>query len=267
MNLHGLRRTLDEIKTGAAMILVTLPLLLVVAGGAEAREQQIPALLQVPRQVAVDRPELMIKRAEVLTERNGLHADVLSQKKRCSRVIAGSAEDVVCISERGELASKVARHIADSDAFNAAVLSATQRQIGELCNSLDEEMQEMHAADLKIVELEVDALGAMLHVPLGIWERSEEPPEDTLREARAHLRNIADITDRIDELSGKRAWTEQRRDWVLKHIYVASPSQEYDVISSDAAAHGQTDFSALKQMPKFPNCERDAEGTLYLPQY
>lgn len=267
MNLHGLRRTFDGIKAGAGMILATLPLLLIVAVGAEAQEQQIPALLQVPREVAVDRPELMTQRAEVLTERNVLHAKVLSQKKRCSRVIAGSAEHAECLSERGKLASEVARHSAESNAFNAAVRSTVQRNLGALCRSLHDEMQDMHAIDLEIVELELDALGEVLQVPLGVWEQYQDPPEDVLNAAQEHLRNIVAITDQVNELNGKTAWTAQQRDWVLKHAYVATPSRQYDVIASDSPARGQTDFSALKKMPKFPNCERDAEGTLYIPQY
>src|SRR6266851_8720351 len=48
----------------------------------------------------------------------------------------------------------------------------SRKQIAALCESLDDEMQEMGAIDLKIVHLQVEALGKLLPVDIGIWQEA-----------------------------------------------------------------------------------------------
>lgn len=144
---------------------------------------------------------------------------------------------------------------------------AAQQQIAELCSSLDDETRELHAVNLRIVQLHISALGKLLHVPVALWGEAEEPPEDVLREAREHLQKIASINEQIDVLSGKKAWTERQRAWVRQHIYVASPAGNYAVNGSVATARGQTDFSSLIKMPVFAGCVQDTQGRVYIPKY
>src|SRR5690348_15854647 len=162
-------RTSAEPKTSRLTILVTLivPLLLAAGSRSAAEEQKIPALLDVPRQLAADRPDLARKRTDILSEHGTICSKALLQKQHCFRVVAGSAQDTACLAERGALKAAISLHVSISNALNAAVRSAVRYKLAVLCSSLDDELREMHAVDLEIVELELDALGEVLEVPLG----------------------------------------------------------------------------------------------------
>jgi hypothetical protein len=247
------------------VVLRSLPAILLaqVLTTASAAAERIPALAEPPPLVASDHPDLAARRADLRAKRDTLRVRVGRNQAPCAQVVAGSAQDAACAA----LAAAIRRHVAESKSFNATVEAAVRQAIGERCRALDGELAEMAAIDLKIVALEMEALGKLIRVPVGIWEEADEPPEDVLREAREHLERIASLAEEIDELNGKKAWSERQRDWAREHIYVASASTKYDVIRSVGTAHGQTDFASLTARPAFIGCEIGAKGRRYIPQY
>jgi hypothetical protein len=238
-------------------------ILLAQAMAAGAAAERIPALAELPALVAGERPDLSSRRADLTARRDALRLQVGRKQAGCASVEAGSAQDAACMA----LQAAIRQHIADSNALNAAIRAATDQAIRERCSALHGELAEMAAVDLKVVALDLEALGKLLRVPLGIWEDADEPPEEVLREAREHLERITSLAEEVDELNGKAAWSARQRDWVREHIYVASASANYGVIRSVDTAHGRTDFSSLEARPAFRGCEAGAEGRPYIPRY
>jgi tetratricopeptide (TPR) repeat protein len=141
--------------------------------------------------------------------------------------------------------------------------------IQAVCNSIDHELGELSELDMQVVWLD---LGAIAHleepeVPAALvtpqvkrnpaenpQDPIEESPEDVLEEVRYHLGRLANLEERLDELNGKKEWTEEQRKWALNHLYIVGANNAYAVNSSDSTTHGQTDFSSFSKMPAFAKC-------------
>lgn len=136
-----------------------------------------------------------------------------------------------------------------------------------LCESLGDEMHKMSETELKIVQINLEGLGKLFRLELGVWEGSGEPPDYVLEEAREHLRRITEIREQIDELNGQRAWTDAERHWVEDHAYIATANGDFAINQSISTIHGQTAFSDLRKMPRFTGCAGQSSGQLYVPQY
>jgi hypothetical protein len=224
----------------------------------------------------------------LVVQRNRIDGEIDTQNADCSQV---APDDQAGISACKQSQQRI---LGEMDAYQTALaayerdlkiipvpsqiegppppqIAGTSESIDIVCGQLDSELDRMSQANLKIVGVEMDALGKLtVRVPVavligGTYEASE-PPEDVLDEARETLLRVADLSEQIDELNGKRKWRDEERRWVLAHVYVATPGGNYSVSTSDQPAHGQTAFDELRKMPAFHGCAIDREGKKYIPQ-
>ncbi len=116
-------------------LIVSGVLLCALRAGANAADQ-IPRLVDVPLAIAGVHPELVNRRAKLMQQRVALHTRFQQHNSQCSSVVAGTAEDVACMSARSQLSAALKDHIAETSAFNeavrAAAVSAADRELGQL---------------------------------------------------------------------------------------------------------------------------------------
>jgi hypothetical protein len=113
----------------------TLFVAIVVAAAAYAGPvdaEQVPALLVIPPNIASSQPSLVNERTNLLKEREILHGNVIKLNDTCSAIQASDTEKVAsCTALQQKLQTAMLGHIANSNAFNAAIrklASAPQRE-------------------------------------------------------------------------------------------------------------------------------------------
>jgi hypothetical protein len=83
--------------------------------------QQIPALADVPDDLASARPDLVNKRNQLEQERSSLHSKFEAHNASCSSVDEGSAQEKSCLAAQPPLLSAQQAHISKTNAFNILV--------------------------------------------------------------------------------------------------------------------------------------------------
>jgi hypothetical protein len=92
---------------------------------AAAWGQQIPALRELPPDVAASRSDLVSQRAALVQERTSLHARFDQHNAECDKIDPENKDKVsACASEHAALVAELKAHIARSESFNAAVQDA-----------------------------------------------------------------------------------------------------------------------------------------------
>ncbi len=120
----GPLRSLGYLRHAVLIVMLLSPLMPIFA-------QQIPALVVLPTHLVASNPGLASRRAVLVQERSTLHGKINSMNARCAAVERGSAADVACQRQQGELLTALNAHIQESNDFNAAVqLSKVYRPSG-----------------------------------------------------------------------------------------------------------------------------------------
>jgi hypothetical protein len=92
---------------------------------ASAAAQEIPPLVEVSSQVAAAHPELVSQRAELVQDRQALHARFDQHNLNCTNIDPENKPKIAqCTSEQATLLAELKAHIARSEGFNAAARSA-----------------------------------------------------------------------------------------------------------------------------------------------
>ncbi len=115
-----------SIRPSRALIALVTGLLLYCAPTPARAQGTIPALPEVPSQIAATHPELVQRRAELAHERASLHKRSDDHNARCTSVVAGSDDDQRCAAELDGLKRDVTAHIVSSNEFIAALGAAEQ---------------------------------------------------------------------------------------------------------------------------------------------
>jgi len=124
VDVGGPLRRLGYLKHAMLIVMLLSPLML-------AFPQQIPALVVLQPDLLASNPGLATRRAVLVQERSTLHGKINSLNGRCAAVEAGSAADVACQRQQGELLIALNSHIQESNDFNASVqLSKVYRPSG-----------------------------------------------------------------------------------------------------------------------------------------
>jgi hypothetical protein len=90
-----------------------------------AAAQEIPALVELSREVAAAHPDLAVQRAALVQERQALHARFNQHNQRCTDIDPENKATISdCTREHGELLTALKAHIARSESFNAAPRAA-----------------------------------------------------------------------------------------------------------------------------------------------
>lgn len=137
MGARGMRKSLQ--------VPVICALLLVLASPARAQEE-IPALIEMPPNVAATRPDLVTERARLIRERQALHAKTDRYNAACAAVEEGSPQEGSCRSADSVLVSEISSHVRQSAAFNAAVRAANTPcvQVAALQSQFESLTQQIH---------------------------------------------------------------------------------------------------------------------------
>src|SRR5215472_9547224 len=86
-----------------------------------AAAQEVPALEEIPADVAQARPDLAADRASLVSERANLRSRWDEQREKCKNVMENTDLWNTCIQLRGELQAALKAHIARSKAFNDSI--------------------------------------------------------------------------------------------------------------------------------------------------
>jgi hypothetical protein len=241
---------------------------------------EIPLPSPVPARLAGPASSLQRRHDALVSQHDRLDREIDQQNADCRGLSPDDQARVnACLQSRHVILGEMDTYQKDLDDYERelknipapAEIAGTSEHIDALCRNLDGELDRLGRANLRIVGIEMDALGKLtVRVPVavligGAYEASE-PPEDVLDEAREALLRVAKVSEQIDELNGKRAWSDQERRWVLNHVYVATPTGNYNVSTSDRTAYGQTAFEDLRRMPAFQGCATGRAGKKYIPQ-
>ncbi len=104
------------------VILAAVPLWFAVALPVSA--QSIPALNEIPPQVAATRADLTRERAALEAERSDLRGRVMAQKAECGSVEQNTPQWQNCLQSRTQLQEEMKAHIARTNAFNASIAAS-----------------------------------------------------------------------------------------------------------------------------------------------
>ncbi len=176
-----------------------LVLAAIIVAASSARAQQLPALLDVPPNVAAARPSLPIEYDALQRERVDLHGKVTALNSDCSAIDERqTAKVAACTGRRNELRAALTRHIERSNAFNAAVKLAMDEvpQTAVLCKTLNDRINQMNVvAGRASLAQDVYSFYEQTRGWLGPWKA---PPGFTLlsndiNEDRRMFRGLSDL--------------------------------------------------------------------------
>lgn len=111
-----------RLRLKLSLAAVCLPLL--GTPNAARAQENIPAIQELPARVAAGRPDLVARRAALLSERQALHAKKDSYNAACSAVEEGSAREASCRGAGAALRAEIKAHVRQSVDFNVTVKAA-----------------------------------------------------------------------------------------------------------------------------------------------